>query len=54
MSHSQRMLEEIMRIMPEQFKQQNNYIVLQDFVMVMNIFPFNDKHNLNMFDTDIN
>ena len=35
----------------EAFKQQNNYIVLPDFVMaVMNIFPFNDKHNLNMFD----
>ena len=35
----------------EQFKQQQNYIVLPDFVMaVMNIFPFNDKHNLNMFD----
>jgi hypothetical protein len=35
----------------ETFKQQQNYIVLPDFVMaVMNIFPFNDKHNLNMFD----
>ena len=35
----------------EQFKQQQNYVVLPDFVMaVMNIFPFNDKHNLNMFD----
>ena len=28
----------------EQFKQQQNYIVLPEFVMaVMNIFPFNDK-----------
>ena len=35
----------------ETFKQQQNYIVLPDFVLaVMNIFPFNDKHNLNMFD----
>ena len=35
----------------EQFQHQKNYIVLPDFVMaVMNIFPFNDKHNLNMFD----
>ncbi|SVA29782.1 uncharacterized protein METZ01_LOCUS82636, partial [marine metagenome] len=32
-------------------KQQKNYIVLPDFVLaVMNIFPFNDKSNLNMFD----
>ena len=42
---------QIMRIITKPFKQQNNYIVLPDFVMpVMNIFPFNDKHNLNMFD----
>ena len=35
----------------EQFQHQKNYVVLPDFVMaVMNIFPFNDKHNLNMFD----
>ena len=35
----------------EAFKQQQNYIVLPEFVMsVLNIFPFNDKHNLNMFD----
>ena len=33
------------------FKEQKNYIVLPEFVLaVMNIFPFNDKHNLNMFD----
>ena len=35
----------------EQFKQQQNYIVLPEFVMaVMNIFPFNDKSALNMWD----
>ena len=35
----------------EQFQHQKNYVVLPDFVLaVMNIFPFNDKHNLNMFD----
>ena len=35
----------------EAFKQQQNYVILPDFVLaVMNIFPFNDKHNLNMFD----
>jgi len=35
----------------ETFKQQNNYIVLPEYVLsVINIFPFNDKHNLNMFD----
>jgi hypothetical protein len=35
----------------EVVKQQKNYIVLPDFVLaVMNIFPFNDKSNLNMFD----
>ena len=33
------------------FKEQQNYIVLPEFVLaVNNIFPFNDKHNLNMFD----
>ena len=33
------------------FKEQQNYIVLPEFVLaVMNIFPFNDKHNMNMFD----
>lgn len=33
------------------FKEQQNYIVLPEFILaVMNIFPFNDKHNLNMFD----
>lgn len=32
-------------------KQQKNYIVLPEFVLGVNkIFPFNDKHNLNMFD----
>ena len=32
-------------------KQQKNYIVLPDFVTaVLNIFPFHDKNNLNMFD----
>ena len=35
----------------EQVKQQQNYIVLPEFVLAVNrIFPFNDKHNLNMFD----
>ena len=35
----------------EVVKHQQNYIVLPEFVMaVMNIFPFNDKNNLNMFD----
>ena len=35
----------------EVVKQQKNYIVLPEYVLaVMNIFPFNDKHNLNMFD----
>jgi hypothetical protein len=35
----------------QQFKQQQNYIVLPEYVLsVINIFPFNDKHNLNMFD----
>ena len=33
------------------YKQQQNYIVLPEFVLsVLNIFPFADKHNLNMFD----
>ena len=31
--------------------EQQNYIVMPEFVLsVVNIFPFNDKHNLNMFD----
>ena len=35
----------------EQVWQQQNYIVLPDFVTaVVNIFPFHDKNNLNMFD----
>lgn len=35
----------------EQVKHQNNYIVLPEFVLsVIQVFPFNDKHNLNMFD----
>ena len=35
----------------QQVKQQKNYIVLPEFVLAVNrIFPFNDKHNLNMFD----
>ena len=34
-----------------QVKQQQNYIVLPEFVLAVNrIFPFTDKHNLNMFD----
>ena len=33
------------------FKEQKNYLVLPEFVLsVLNIFPFNDKHNINMFD----
>ena len=35
----------------QQVKQQQNYIVLPEFVLAVNrIFPFTDKHNLNMFD----
>ena len=35
----------------EQHLQQKNYVVLPEFVTaVVNIFPFNDKNNLNMFD----
>ena len=35
----------------QQVKQQKNYIVLPEFVLAVNrIFPFTDKHNLNMFD----
>ena len=35
----------------QQYKQQQNYIVLPEFILsVLNIFPFADKHNLNMFD----
>jgi len=35
----------------EAFELQQNYIVLPEFVTaVMNIFPFHDKNNLNMFD----
>lgn len=35
----------------QQYKLQQNYITLPEFVLsVINIFPFNDKHNLNMFD----
>tara|TARA_Y100000996_G_C22533167_1_gene647282 strand:+ start:254 stop:1069 length:816 start_codon:yes stop_codon:yes gene_type:complete len=35
----------------EQVLQQQNYIVLPEFVLAVNrIFPFNDKSNLNMFD----
>ena len=35
----------------EQVLQQKNYIVLPEFVLAVNrIFPFTDKHNLNMFD----
>ena len=35
----------------EQFKHQKNYIVLPEFVLsVIQVYPFNDKHNLNMFD----
>ena len=35
----------------EQHLQQKNYVVLPDFVTaVINIFPFRDKNNLNMFD----
>ena len=35
----------------EVVKQQQNYIVLPEFVLAVNrIFPFNDKSNLNMFD----
>ena len=31
--------------------EQQNYIVMPEFVLsVVNVFPFNDKHNLNMFD----
>ena len=34
-----------------QVKQQKNYIILPEFVLAVNkIFPFNDRHNLNMFD----
>lgn len=34
-----------------EYKMQKNYIVLPEFILsVINIFPFNDKHNLNMFD----
>lgn len=34
-----------------QYSHQKNYIVLPEFVLSVNkIFPFNDKHNLNMFD----
>ena len=39
----------------EQFQTTEQLHSLADFVIaVMNIFPFNDKHNLNMFDLDIN
>jgi len=35
----------------QQVHEQQNYVVLPDSVIsVLNIFPFNDKHNLNMFD----
>lgn len=35
----------------QQYKIQQNYITLPESVLsVINIFPFNDKHNLNMFD----
>ena len=35
----------------QQYKHQKNYIILPEFVLsVINIFPFADKHNLNMFD----
>ena len=35
----------------QEYKQQQNYIVLPEFVLsVINIFPFADKSNLNMFD----
>lgn len=35
----------------QQYKQQKNYLVLPEYVLaVLNVFPFADKHNLNMFD----
>jgi hypothetical protein len=33
------------------FSEEKSYVVLPEFVLsVMRVFPFNDKHNLNMFD----